>query len=90
MYKFTIKICSYGIPNFLSNCHIFIENLFIFHKIHIFSFIKISFICAHFWKEFAQMSNYLIIFVTKEIFKILFTKSKLIRSYYFINIYIVN
>ena len=40
-----------------------------------------------FWKEEAWRSNFFSIFVTNEIFKILLTKRKLIRCYYFINIY---
>ena len=35
------------------------------------------------------MPNFFIIFVTNEIFKILLTKRKLIKYYYFIDIYIV-
>ena len=35
------------------------------------------------------MSNFFIAFVNNEIFKTLFTKRKLIRYYYFINVYIV-
>ena len=43
----------------------------------------------HFWVEYALSSNFFIIFVTNDIFKILFTKRKLIRYYYFTNIHIV-
>ena len=56
---------------------------------HSFSLTVISFIYTHFWKEYAKRSNIFIIFVTNEIFKALFTKKKLIRYYYFINMYIV-
>ena len=62
---------------------------FFYHRIHTFSFIKIYSICTHFWKEYAKMSNILIIIVVNKIYKILFTKRKLIRYYYFINIYII-
>ena len=63
---------------------------FIFYrKIHTFGFIRISFTYSHLWKECTQRSNFFINFVTNEIFKILFTKRKLIRYYYFVNIYIV-
>ena len=41
------------------------------------------------WKEYPYGSNFFIIFVTNEIFEILFTKGKLTRYYYFINLYIV-
>ena len=80
---------SFYIANLFSNCQIFIKKLFMFyHKIHTFSLIGISFICTHFWKVYAERCNFFIIFVTNEIFKILVTKRKLIREYYFINIYI--
>ena len=36
-----------------------------------------------------QKNNFFIIFVVNEISKVLFTERKLIRYYYFINIYIV-
>ena len=42
-----------------------------------------------FWRNRHTITIFFIIFVTNEIFKILFTKRKLIRYYYFINIYIV-
>ena len=51
-------------------------------------FIKISFIYKDLWTEYALSFNFFRIFVTNEIFKILFAKSKLISCYYFINIYI--
>ena len=49
---------------------------------------KISFIYNHLWTEFAPRSNFFRTFATNEIFEILFTKRKLIRYYYFTNIYI--
>ena len=67
-----------------------IRKLFIFYyKIHSFSFIRISFIHTHFWKEYAQRSTCFIIFGNNEIFKILFIEGKPIRYYYFINSYII-
>ena len=47
-----------------------------------------SFIYKDLWTEYALSFNFFRIFVTNEIFKILFAKSKLISYYYFINIYI--
>ena len=58
-------------------------------KSHTLSFIKISFICTHFWKKYEKRSNLFSIFVTDEIFKTIFVKKVLIRYYYFINIYII-
>ena len=59
----------------------FIKNVFLFYqKMHTFSFIKIS---APFWMKFS------LTFVTNETFEILLHESKLIRYYYFINIYII-
>ena len=49
---------------------------------------KISFIYNHLWTEYAPRSNFFRTFATNEIFEILFTKRKLIRYYYFTNIYI--
>ena len=43
----------------------------------------------HLWTEYAYRSKFFRIFTAKQIFKILLTKSKLIRYYYFINIYMV-
>ena len=48
-----------------------------------------SFIYTHFGKEYAERSNFFIIFVTNKLFKILFTKKKLIRYYSCFNIHIV-
>ena len=73
-----------------SQIFIYLSNIFsTFIKIHAFSFIEISFIYTHFWKEYAQRSNFFIVFVANQIFKFLFTQRKLVRYYYFINIYIV-
>ena len=47
------------------------------------------YIYTHFWKEYAERSNFFIIFVTNKLFKILFTKRKLIRYYSCFNIHIV-
>ena len=44
---------------------------------------------THFRKEYAYRSNFFIVFVTNEIFRILFSKRKLMKFFYFINIYIV-
>ena len=88
-YKFTINFFYY-IVNFFRNFDIFIKKVFLFyHKKHAFSFMKIYSISTHYWKEYAQRSNILIIFVANEISKILFIKKKLIRYCNFINIYIV-
>ena len=43
----------------------------------------------HLWTEYAYRSKFFRIFTAKQIFKILLTKRKLIRYYYFINIYMV-
>ena len=75
---------------FFRNFDIFIKKVFLFyHKKHALSFMKIYSISTHYWKEYAQRSNILIIFVANEISKILFIKKKLIRYCNFINIYIV-
>ena len=75
---------------FYRNFDIFIKKFFLFyHKKHAFSFMKIYSISTHYWKEYAQRSNILIIFVANEISKILFIKKKLIRYCNFINICIV-
>ena len=67
----------------------FFPNFIIYQKRHTFNFIKISSICTHFWKEYAQRSNLFSIITANKIFKILFTKRDLIRYYCFTNIYIV-
>ena len=52
-----------------------------------FSFIRISFIYTHLWKEYQRLDLF-ITFVTNEMFKILYTEGKHIR-YYFNNNYII-
>ena len=74
----------YYIANFFSNFHILIKNIFFYHKHTYVQFHQNIF--AHFWEEYTWRSNCFIIFVANEICKILFTKRKLIRYYYFIKI----
>ena len=73
------KMCKYFIRAFSS----------LVKKINVSIFIKISLIYNNLWTECVHRPNFFRIVVTNEIFKILFTKTKLIRYYYFINIYIV-
>ena len=74
---------------FLKFYYIFLTIQHLLLKRHIFSFIKTSSICTHFWKLYTQSSKFFTIFVTNKSLKILFAKGNLIRYYYFINIYIV-
>ena len=93
MYKFTIKFVFDDIPIFqtFSRMSIYWIKAFSFfcQKINMSILIKISFIYKHLSREYAKKSIFFRIFVNSEIFKILFTKRKLIRYYYFINIYII-
>ena len=85
---------SSGIKKFLIICQkeaflIFQEMEFFYHHINALHLVTISLIYTNFWKEPGQKFNFFLIFVTNEKFKIFFTKRKIIRHYYFINIYIV-
>ena len=96
-YFIIVKICGFFIIRFylimlLTFFQIslnFSKKISSFFKKDTFNFIKISSICTHFWKEYAQRSNLFSIITANKIFKILFTKRDLIRYYCFTNIYIV-
>ena len=96
-YFIIVKICGFFIIRFylimlLTFFQIslnFSKKISSFIKKDTFNFIKISSICTHFWKEYAQRSNLFSIITANKIFKILFTKRDLIRYYCFTNIYIV-
>ena len=59
-------------------------------KIHPFSFAIINFyICAGFWKHYAQSLNCIIIIhLTNKVFKIFLTRTNLVTYYYVINVHI--
>ena len=85
---------SSSIKKFLIFCQkeaflIFQEMAFFYHKINALHLVTISLIYTNLRKEPGQKFNFFLIFVTNEKFKIFFTKRKIIRPYYFINIYIV-
>ena len=80
----------YHIAKFFPNCHICIKNFFMFF--HEYMHLILSEYLLYIPISGKNMHKGLIFFiisVTNEIFKILFTKRKLIRYYYFVNIYIV-
>ena len=95
-YFIIVKICCFFIIRFYLMLLTFFQislnfskKISSFIKKDTFNFIKISSICTHFWKEYAQRSNLFSIITANKIFKILFTKRDLIRYYCFTNIYIV-
>ena len=88
--KFTIKYLFDDIPNIFQNLHVFNENIFFFFLLKkclsSSKFLLYIIICE---QNMHTGLFFFKTFLTNEIFKILFTKQKLIRYYYFINIYIV-
>ena len=71
--------------------YLFFSNFIIFNqKIHPFSFVIINFyICAGFWKHYAQSLNCIIIIhLTNKVFKIFLTRTNLVTYYYVINVHI--
>ena len=84
---YTIKFIFYYIANFSPNFHIFIKKLFIFYheKMHLVLPKVLLYIYIPVSGKSMYKGLFFIIFVTNEIFKILFTRSKLNRYYCFVN-----
>ena len=87
IHQLTINITLYYIVDFtLQFVACFQQFLIVNQKILTFSFIKTFNTSTRFWKHYTKWFDFIIIFVSNEVFKTFFTIRNFVRNYYFTNI----